>query len=354
MTPRLAGRLRSIALALLWLTAALRGDQRVTQPYAGITYIDRTEESPRPLHMHIVQIDLTAPGLRFAVSPPGGTRETVRQTTLEYLRETRAQVAINGHFFLPFPSTDTDAWLVGLAASDGRVYSAFETPDQRYALVADAPALNIDSSNHATIVHRDASRSDGRHVIESVTLWNAVSGSAQIVTDGVVTVPAYADDQLLGAEAAQPASAAKAALGADATQPASAAKALGAEAAQPASAAKAAALQPGGPGPYSNAHSWYDVTTARTAIGLSRDGRTLTLFTVDVRGGSEGMRVAEVADVLVRDYQVWNALNLDGGGSTSMALEDPATHEAALVNASSDNPAGRRVGSSLAVFARPR
>jgi hypothetical protein len=37
-----------------------------------------------------------------------------------------------------------------------------------------------------------------------------------------------------------------------------------------------------------------------------------------------------------------------------MALEDPATHEAALVNASSDNPAGRRVGSSLAVFARPR
>lgn len=339
MTLRLAGQLRPIALALLWLTAALRGDQRVTQPYAGITYIDRTEESPRPLHMHIVQIDLTAPGLRFAVSPPGGTRETVRQTTLEYLRETRAQVAINGHFFLPFPSTDTDAWLVGLAASDGRVYSAFETPDQRYALVADAPALNIDSSNHATIVHRDASRSDGRHVIESVTLWNAVSGSAQIVTDGVVTVPAYADDQFLGA---------------DATQPASAAKALGAEAAQPASAAKAAALQPGGPGPYSNAHSWYDVTTARTAIGLSRDGRTLTLFTVDVRGGSEGMRVAEVADVLVRDYQVWNALNLDGGGSTSMALEDPATHEAALVNASSDNPAGRRVGSSLAVFARPR
>jgi hypothetical protein len=340
VTPRLAGRLRPIALALVWLTAALRGDQRVTLPYVGITYIDRTEQSPRPLHMHVVQIDLTAPGLRFAVSPPGGTREAVRQTTLEYLRQTHAQVAINGHFFLPFPSADADAWLVGLAASDGRVYSAFETPDQRYALVADVPALNIDSSNHATIVHRDASQGDGRHVVESVTLWNAVSGSAQIVTDGVVTVPAYADDQRLGAEVQQPASAAKAALGA--------------EAAQPAPAAKAALLEPGGPGTYSNERSWYDVTTARTAIGLSRDGRTLTLFTVDVRGGSEGMRVAEVADVLVRDYQVWNALNLDGGGSTSMALEDPATHEAAIVNTSSDNPAGRPVGSSLAVFARPR
>jgi exopolysaccharide biosynthesis protein len=55
---------------------------------------------------------------------------------------------------------------------------------------------------------------------------------------------------------------------------------------------------------------------------------------------------------LVREYGVWNALNLDGGGSTTMALEDPATHRASVVNASSDNPAGRSVGSSLAVFAR--
>ena len=56
---------------------------------------------------------------------------------------------------------------------------------------------------------------------------------------------------------------------------------------------------------------------------------------------------------LVKDYGVWNALNLDGGGSTSMAMEDPATHNRSIVNVSSDNPAGRSVGSSLAVFARP-
>ena len=92
----------------------------------------------------------------------------------------------------------------------------------------------------------------------------------------------------------------------------------------------------GGPGTFSNQKSWYDVTTARTAIGLSRDGRTLTLFTVDVRGGSDGMRVGEVADLLMADYGVWNALNLDGGGSTSMAMEDPLTHRRAMVNVSSD------------------
>lgn len=293
-------------MRLLAILAAL-----VTQPYLGVTYIDRTESSPRPLRMHILQIDLTAPGVRFTLSPPAGAREVVRQTTLEFAKQARAQAAINAHFFLPFPSTDREAWLIGLAAADGRVYSEFETPAQAFAIVANAPALNIDRRNRARIVHRDPTR-DGRRVRERVGLWTTVAGSAQIVTDGVVTIPAYRE------------------------------------------AGRTGPLTPGGPNDYSNARSWYDVATARTAIGLSRDRRVLTLFTVDVRGGSEGMRVTEVAELLVKDYGVWDALNLDGGGSTSMALEDPATHETTLVNASSDNPAGRAVGSSLAVFARRR
>jgi exopolysaccharide biosynthesis protein len=101
--------------------------------------------------------------------------------------------------------------------------------------------------------------------------------------------------------------------------------------------------------------AWYTTVNARTAIGLSQDGRTMTLFTVDKGGGSEGMQVGEVADLLLRDYGVWDALNLDGGGSTTMALDDPVTHVPSLVNASSDKDpvSGRSVGSSLAVFARP-
>ena len=286
----------------------------VSQPYVGITYIDRTETSPRAVHMHVVQIDLRAPGLRFKLSPPAGGREVVRQTTLDYLTQEGAQVAINAHFFLPFPSPDREAWVIGIAASDGQVYSTFETPEQSFALVRDAAGLNIDRENHATVVHRNRDVADGQHVREPVTLWTTVSGSAQIVTDGVKTVPQYKDAQHPDA-----------------------------------------LLEPGGPGTFSNAKSWYDVATARTAIGLSRDGRTLTLFTVDVRGGSGGMRVGEVADLLMTDYGVWNALNLDGGGSTSMAMEDQATHTRAMVNVSSDqdNPGGRSVGSSLAVFARP-
>jgi hypothetical protein len=132
--------------ALLLAAAAPRADTYRSSPYVGVTVIDRAEVVPRPVRMHIALIDTRAPGIRFKVSPPGGTREVVRQTTRDFLKAERAQVAINGHFFLPFPSADADAWVIGLAASEGRVYSAFETPEQNYALVADAPALNIDTA----------------------------------------------------------------------------------------------------------------------------------------------------------------------------------------------------------------
>lgn len=256
---------------------------------------------------------MAARGIRLMLTPPAGPRETIRQTTAAFVEGVHAQAGINAHFFLPFPSTDTADWLIGLAASDGRVFSACESPEQSFAIVPDAPAINIDATNHGSIVHCDSARPDAGGVQEAVHLWTTLSGSAQIVTAGVVTIPRYRD----------------------ATHP-------------------DGALTPGSAGHYANGHSWYDVVTARSAIGLSKDGRTLTLFTVDARGGSAGMTVGEVASWLVDEYQVWNALNLDGGGSTSLVLADPATGRTRLVNTSSDNPAGRAVGSSLAVFAKPK
>jgi len=307
------------ALAVLALVAARSGAvgagqprTRPSHPYQGVTYLDRNETAPRRLHMHVAQIDLAAPGIRFTLSPQAGRLEVVRQTTLAFLAQEHAQVAVNAHFFFPWPSPDAESSVLGIAASEGRVYSGFETPEQSFALVANAPGLNIDRENHASIVHRDPSDPEGRRVREAVTLWTTVSGSAQIVTDGLKTVPEYRDARHPGA-----------------------------------------ALTPGGPGGgYSNQRSWYDALAARTAIGLSRDKGTLTLFTVDARGGSEGMRVGEVADRLMADYGVWDALNLDGGGSTSMAMEDPVTHLPTLVTATPANDAERAVGSSLAVFAK--
>lgn len=56
----------------------------------------------------------------------------------------------------------------------------------------------------------------------------------------------------------------------------------------------------------------------RTVIGVSRDGTRLYLFVVDGRqtGWSVGMTLPEVADYLIK-RNVWRAVNLDGGGSSS-------------------------------------
>ena len=260
----------------------LNGSQIVTNPFLGITLITRTETSPRTESMHIAEIDLTASGIRFELTPPGGALETVRQTTLGFLNQEHAQLAINSHFFLPFPSSIPDAMLIGLAASNGNVFSSFEAPVQSYAIVTNAPALNIDSSNRASIVHDDTSLADGKHVQENVTLWNTLAGSAQIITNGSKSIPTYFD-------AAHP----------------------------------DGLLTPGGPASYSNSNSWYNLLNARTVIGLSKDNKTLFLFTVDNAGGSRGMSLAEIADLLINDYSVYNALNLDGGGSTTMAMPKP-------------------------------
>ena len=194
-------------------------------PYLGVTLISRVVTSPRLARLHVAQVDLRAPGVQIALTPPAGGREVVRERTVDALVQANAQLAVNGHFFLPFPSDDAEAWVVGLAATDGRVFSDFEIPEQSYALVAHAPALNLDRRNRARIVHHRAGR-NGRRVRERVTLWNAVAGSAQIVTGGRVTIPTYRDD----------------------THP-------------------RGLLTPGPDGRYSNARSWYDVVTSRTVCG---------------------------------------------------------------------------------------
>jgi exopolysaccharide biosynthesis protein len=282
---------RTLRFLALWLASAgLWAADTVTARFPGVTHLYRAETAPRDLHIHIVRIDLRAPGISFKLTPPGGARETIRQTTLEFLRQEGAQIAVNAHFFLPHPSPEPEAWLIGFAASEGKVYSDFERPAQSYALVAHAPALAIDRQNRAAIVRRG-----GKPEVE---VWTAVSGSAQIVTGGVKTIPRYETGE----------------------------------------------LTPGGPGGYSDAKSWYDALAARTAIGLSRDRRTLYLFTVDARGGSAGMKVGEVAEMLIAEG-VYDALNLDGGGSTTLAMEGE------IVNVPADGPRGRAVASSLAVFA---
>ncbi|MDQ2763143.1 MAG: phosphodiester glycosidase family protein, partial [Pseudomonadota bacterium] len=63
-----------------------------------------------------------------------------------------------------------------------------------------------------------------------------------------------------------------------------------------------------------------DSLNPRTAVGTTRDGHHLLLVTVDGRQAfSKGVSLTDIALILKR-YGAWNAINLDGGGSTAMAV----------------------------------
>ncbi|TFH00761.1 MAG: T9SS type A sorting domain-containing protein [Calditrichales bacterium] len=60
----------------------------------------------------------------------------------------------------------------------------------------------------------------------------------------------------------------------------------------------------------------------RTAAGFSQDSSKFYLVTVDGRQTiSKGMSLIEMADFMI-DLGIWNAINLDGGGSTVMVVRD--------------------------------
>lgn len=89
----------------------------------------------------------------------------------------------------------------------------------------------------------------------------------------------------------------------------------------------------------------------RTLVGLAAGGRRVLLVTVDGRqpGYSMGMTLREAA-ALMRALGATEAINLDGGGSTAMAVRN-GLGGAVLVNHPSDADGERAVANALAVVA---
>lgn len=90
----------------------------------------------------------------------------------------------------------------------------------------------------------------------------------------------------------------------------------------------------------------------RTAIGIANNGKRLVLAVVDGRRSaySDGMTLRELAN-LMRALGARDALNLDGGGSTTMAVANTKTHTLHVVNRPSDPQGERAVGDALAIVA---
>jgi len=76
---------------------------------------------------------------------------------------------------------------------------------------------------------------------------------------------------------------------------------------------------------------------ARTAVGISRDENTIYLVAVEKQSApdgsvlSRGMTQEELAGFLI-SLGVWRAVNLDGGGSTTLAARHLGDTEASLIN----------------------
>jgi hypothetical protein len=216
--------------------------------FEGITYTREVHQSPRPIIVHIVTIDLNAPGISFLVTPSAlmRDREFSAKTTSQFLQEFDVQLAINAGFFEPFyakgpfwyyPHVGDPVNVYGVSISQGTEYSQ-EEPGYN--------ALYISHDNHISI---------GQPLESS---YNAVAGYSIFL--------------------------------------------------------KAGKLENTFDGRY------YQTTPGpRTAVALDKSGRIFMLFVVDGRqpNYSEGISLPELAQIILR-YGGYTALNLDGGGSTTL------------------------------------
>lgn len=269
----------------LWLLTSFvpcaRATSVITQPFAGVRYTQRTQTVPRPLNLHIVEIDLTHPAIRCLISPGNGTArgENNFQTVRAFTTASGAQLAVNASFFLT-SSAGANLDNRGIVSSRGDVYSPFDGDNRPW------PVLNISEGNFARILSQAIQPSTDTATIPDIPLYNAVSGSERVVTNGRNTAGTV-------------------------------------------SFGEPTTLQP------------------RTAAGITAD-RSLVLLVADGRntGVSEGLLGSETANLLIQ-YGVVDAINLDGGGSSTLVVANPTPR---VMNRPSDG-SERSVGAILAIFA---
>lgn len=103
------------------------------------------------------------------------------------------------------------------------------------------------------------------------------------------------------------------------------------------------------PAEFSFSNTYISKSQPRTAVGSTRDGKQLILVTVDGRQDSSiGMTQKEIAEYML-SLGAYNALNLDGGGSTTMVTRTPGTSSLEVVNSPSDG-GSRGVSNAIGIY----
>ena len=280
----------SVAFVVGSAASVASGQVVETTPFLGVKLYSITQTVPRPLNIQLIEIDLTQADLRFRMSP----RDPGLPNGDETITQTTRQYV------------DEQSAQIGINTSFFRLENGgMALPTNNNGIVVSdgdkySPwdstgqvGFNITETNLASIITAPSNRPTGFETNPSgVPLFNAVAGSNRLLNGGANVAPA--DNTTAGH--------------------------------------------------FLNLHP-------RTAAGIA-PGNKLLLATIDGRrtGFSEGMYLREVADLL-SSYGATDAINLDGGGSTTMAFDyygDGATR-AQLVNRPSGSE--RYNGVSLGIFA---
>lgn len=127
---------------------------------------------PRVQRVWAVRVDLRAPDVELFSTPANGDapEETTSETTTEFLRHHKLQVAINANFYAPC-CLPGDKDLLGLAMSKGEIVSPPRGGGTgQFALV-------ITRDNHAQIVEAGAG-------FDPQPYWTAVAGSNLLLVHG--------------------------------------------------------------------------------------------------------------------------------------------------------------------------
>ncbi|MFE7122849.1 phosphodiester glycosidase family protein [Streptomyces sp. NPDC057617] len=88
----------------------------------------------------------------------------------------------------------------------------------------------------------------------------------------------------------------------------------------------------------------------RTAVGFSQDGSTMQVITVDGRQADSGGVTLTELGLMMREAGAYNALNLDGGGSSTLVARAPGSDALRVENSPSDG-SERTVPNGLALTA---
>ncbi len=236
-----------ILAPFLWLALARPPRSNTTDGlYQGITYTREARTEPRPVMIHIAEVDLTTPGLGFFVTPPEDDGSYRGRTTRAFLDEFDLQLAVNANFYQATFRDPPGLFPISEVISDGTQH------------VANQPswsALCLQANHHALITAAAC----------PAGTMNAVAGNVILVDNG-----------------------------------------------QPVDLERLSF-----PGRRNRME-----LAPRTVVATDETGTRLWLIVVDGRQGnySEGLTLPEMAE-LVAGLGVYRALNLDGGGSSTLVVE---------------------------------